>query len=113
MKYFHPSACECVVQSTFYAFGLNHRTASVAASEAFALGEAAQERVHAAFRAEAAPPDEEGGAELVLLSTCNRTEAYCYGTEADVVGRQARPACEAGADWAGSGGRGGGGGGRG
>ena len=102
MKYFHPSACECVVQSTFYAFGLNHRTASVAASEAFALGEAAQERVHAAFRAEAAPPDEEGGAELVLLSTCNRTEAYCYGTEADVERLQALLACEAGQDWPGT-----------
>ena len=90
------------MQSTFYAFGLNHRTASVAASEAFALGEAAQERVHAAFRAEAAPPDEEGGAELVLLSTCNRTEAYCYGTEADVERLQALLACEAGQDWPGT-----------
>lgn len=86
------------MQSTFYAFGLNHRTASVAASEAFALGEASQERVHAAFRAEAADPDEDGP-ELVLLSTCNRTEAYCYGTEADVERLQALLACEAGRTW--------------
>jgi glutamyl-tRNA reductase len=86
------------VQKTFYAVGLNHRTASVAASEAFALGEASQERVHAAFRAEVAAPDEDGP-ELVLLSTCNRTEAYCYGTEADVERVQALLACEAGQDW--------------
>ena len=86
------------MQATFYAFGLNHRTASVAASEAFALSDEAQRRVHAAFRAEAAAANEDGP-ELVLLSTCNRTEAYLYGTEADAERLQVLLAQEAGRDW--------------
>ncbi len=54
----------------FFAFGVNHESASLEVCEAFALDAGAQQAVYAA-----APP-----AELVLLSTCNRTEVYGYGT---------------------------------
>lgn len=63
---------------TFFALGLNHETASVDVTETFALDEAAQRRVYAAL--ELGP-----SAEVILLSTCNRTEAYLYGTEDDVA----------------------------
>ena len=86
------------MQATFYAFGLNHRTASMARSEAFALSAEAQERVHRAFRAGVPDADEEGP-ELILLSTCNRTEAYLYGEEKDVERLQALLAEEAGCLW--------------
>lgn len=72
------------MEKTFYALGLNHRTAPVATSEAFALGDAALRRVGAAFREEGATADGEEGPEAILLSTCNRTEAYLYGASADV-----------------------------
>jgi glutamyl-tRNA reductase len=90
------------VQATFHAFGLNHQTASVAASEAFALDEDAQCRVHTAFRAGTAPADEDGP-ELVLVSTCNRTEVYLYGDEGDAERLRGLLACEAGRDWPGEG----------
>jgi glutamyl-tRNA reductase len=86
------------VQDTFFAFGLNHETASVATSEAFALFEEAQRRVHTAFRAGQPAPDADGP-ELVLVSTCNRTEAYLYGTGADVERLKALLACEARRAW--------------
>ncbi len=58
----------------FFAFGLNHETAPLAQCEAFALSAEAQQRLYEAAALEAC--------ELVLLSTCNRTEAYLYGTAA-------------------------------
>lgn len=62
---------------TFYAFGLNHETASLEVTEAFALDEQAQREV---YQSAALQPS----AEVILLSTCNRTEAYVYGTSSDV-----------------------------
>jgi glutamyl-tRNA reductase len=62
---------------TFYALGLNHERASVEKTEAFALDEDAQQAVYDNLIL-----SEE--AEVVLLSTCNRTEAYLYGRSADV-----------------------------
>lgn len=62
---------------TFYALGLNHETAPVKVTEAFALGDHARQSVYAGLQLQ-------HDAELILLSTCNRTEAYLYGTEADV-----------------------------
>ena len=98
MKRFFSDLTVHSVQATFYAFGLNHRTASVASNEAFALGEEAQQRVHAGFRAGAPSPDEEGP-ELVVLSTCNRTEAYLYGTEEDAQRVRALLSREAACPW--------------
>jgi len=89
------------VQATFHAFGLNHQTASVAASEAFALSGEAQRRVHTAFRAGAGAADGDGP-ELVLLSTCNRTEAYLYGADEDAERLRGLLACEAGRGWPGA-----------
>ena len=76
----------------FYALGLNHEHASVEKTEAFALDEEEQRAVY-----EDLILSEE--AEVVLLSTCNRTEAYLYGTEADVKRVQAALARVAGHPW--------------
>ena len=62
---------------TFYALGLNHETAPLRAKEAFALDADAQREV---YRTAALQP----AAEIILVSTCNRTEAYLYGTEEDI-----------------------------
>lgn len=62
---------------TFYAVGLNHEHASVEQTDAFALSADAQRVLY-----EDLILSEEG--EVVVLSTCNRTEAYLYGTDADV-----------------------------
>lgn len=62
---------------TFYAFGLNHETASVAVREAFSFSEDAARAFYRDVRL-----SEEG--ECILLSTCNRTEVYLFGTEEDL-----------------------------
>lgn len=72
---------------TFYAFGVNHLRAPVETREAFALGE---ERKRSLFRAVRLSRD----AELIVLSTCNRTEAYLYGSSRDVSNVQ-EALCEA------------------
>lgn len=77
---------------TFYAFGVNHETASVELAESFALDDATRQALYQSI-----PLDE--GAELILLSTCNRTEAYLYGSEADVERVQQALAGVAGQAW--------------
>ncbi len=77
---------------TFFAFGLNHVTAPVALREAFALDEAAKRAVYRSV-----PLSDE--AELLLLSTCNRTEVYLYGSRRDVAAVQAALAAQAGTTW--------------
>ena len=62
---------------TFYAFGVNHLRAPVETREAFALSE---ERKRDLIRLIDLAP----GSELIILSTCNRTEAYLSGTPEDV-----------------------------
>ena len=81
-----------------FAFGLNHETATVEASEAFALDAAAQQAVYQAVTLDPK-------AELILLSTCNRTEAYLYGTAQgaarvrQLLSRHARQPWPEGADF--------------
>src|SRR5260370_31993995 len=58
----------------FSILGINHRTAPVALREKVAFSE---ERLLAALRA---LRQEAGVAEVVILSTCNRTEVYWAGT---------------------------------
>lgn len=77
---------------TFYAFGLNHLRAPVAVREAFALDEEGKRALHR--HVELTP-----SSELLLLSTCNRTEAYIYGEQPDVEAVQAALAEAAGAPW--------------
>lgn len=77
---------------TFYALGLNHEQASVEYTEAFALDADAQRAVY-----EDLILSEE--AEVVLLSTCNRTEAYLYGRESDVRRVEAALVRAAGHPW--------------
>jgi glutamyl-tRNA reductase len=61
---------------TFHAFGLNYETATVQVREAFAMSEADvlsfYESLPASFESE-----------VILLSTCNRTEVYLFGSDAD------------------------------
>ena len=77
---------------TFYAFGLNHESASVEVTEAFALDEATRQSL---YRTISLQPD----AELILLSTCNRTEAFLYGEQSDVSRVQQALATTAGEPW--------------
>ena len=58
----------------FNVLGLNHKTAPVALREKVAFSE---ERLHAALRT---LRQEAGVAEVVILSTCNRTEVYWAGS---------------------------------
>ena len=62
---------------TFYALGINYLRAPVEVRESFA---SAWEEGYALYQNISLSP----GSELVLLSTCNRTEAYLYGAEEDV-----------------------------
>jgi glutamyl-tRNA reductase len=79
---------------TFHAFGINHETAPVAVREAFAFDEAGCRRF---YRLLSLSPS----AEVVLLSTCNRTEVYLFGEGADVVALQAALGVYAGTPWPG------------
>lgn len=76
----------------FHALGLNHEQASVEKTDAFALDAEQQESLYDALIL-----SEE--AEVVLLSTCNRTEAYLYGRDADVRRIEAGLADAAGQPW--------------
>ena len=62
---------------TFHAFGVNHLRAPVEVREALALQEDSMRELYRSLRLGER-------SELILLSTCNRTEAYLYGTAADV-----------------------------
>lgn len=77
---------------TFYAFGLNYESASVQATEAFALNADAQEALYDAL-------DLDDASEVIFLSTCNRTEVYLYGTAADVSQVHALLSEHAGQPW--------------
>lgn len=77
---------------TFFAFGLNHETASVEESEAFALDGDTQRALYRTL-------DFDGDTELILLSTCNRTEAYLCGDSDDVRRVQEALAQVAGRSW--------------
>ncbi|PEN09481.1 glutamyl-tRNA reductase [Longimonas halophila] len=63
---------------TFYAFGINHSSSAVAVAEAFRASPADQDRMYERF-------DLSSDAEVVLLSTCNRTEVYLYGRFRDCM----------------------------
>ncbi len=62
---------------TFFAFGLNCESATLPAVEAFAVEASAQRALYEAL-------DLGDEAEVMVLSTCNRTEVYLYGTEDEV-----------------------------
>ncbi len=76
----------------FYAIGLNHECSSVERAEAFALDATAQESLYDDI-------DLLDDAEVVVLSTCNRTEAYLYGAEEDVIEVRDALAEAAGHSW--------------
>lgn len=61
----------------FFSFGLNHHKANTTLRDHFVLSEAKLRQVYRSL-------DLSGGAGCVILSTCNRTECYLHGTEADV-----------------------------
>ena len=77
---------------TFFAFGLNHEMAPVQVRERFALDEAAARQLYRHFWAA-------GIRDLVLLSTCNRTEVYLFGTERDAAAVQSALSLQARQPW--------------
>jgi glutamyl-tRNA reductase len=77
---------------TFFAFGLNHRTAPVGVREAFALTEGSLRELYRDLELSE-------GAEAIVVSTCNRTEAYLFGCVADVERLRAALAARAGSTW--------------
>lgn len=77
---------------TFHAFGVNHLRAPVEVREALALQEDGMRELYRSLHL--GPTSE-----LILLSTCNRTEAYLYGTAADVDQIKAALAHNAGRTW--------------
>lgn len=77
---------------TFYAFGVNHLRAPLSVREAFALE---LENARKLYRSLAL----DGATELILLSTCNRSEVYLYGTRPDVDRIQSGIELAAGTAW--------------
>ena len=77
---------------TFYAFGVNYLRAPVEVREAFTLGEGDKRILYKKVVLR-------DNAELILLSTCNRTEAYLYGSRADVEEVKQKLASAAGRPW--------------
>lgn len=76
----------------FFAFGVNHLRAPVEVREAFALDEEGKRRLHRSVSLA-------DGSELLLLSTCNRTEAYVYGHPEDVDSVREALSSIAGTPW--------------
>lgn len=60
--------------------------------ETFALDAEARQQFYRSLSADSSP-------ELILLSTCNRTEVYLYGSEADVVAARRLLSSQAGRSW--------------
>ena len=77
---------------TFYAFGVNYLRAPIEVREAFSLGEGDKRILYKKMVLR-------DNAELILLSTCNRTEAYLYGSRADVEEVKRGLAGAAGCAW--------------
>ena len=77
---------------TFFVFGLNHETAPVGVREAFALDEGV---LRTLYRTVPVAAD----TEWIVLSTCNRTEVYGYGTHTDVAQIKQELAAQAGQAW--------------
>lgn len=77
---------------TFYALGLNHEHASVEKTDAFVLNADEQRDLYDDLILS-------DGAEVVVLSTCNRTEAYLHGREADVRRVEVALSNAAGMSW--------------
>jgi len=76
----------------FYALGVNHEHASVKQTDAFALDADEQRALYDDIILSE-------DAEVVVLSTCNRTEAYLYGRAPDVRRMEGALADAAGEEW--------------
>ena len=76
----------------FFSFGLNHHAASVGQRDAFVFDDSS---LRALYRS----VDCSNRAEFVVVSTCNRTECYLYGTDSDVQNVRAGISTLAGKAW--------------
>lgn len=92
MFLYHWILPDCNGAMRFFALGLNHECTSLDRTEAFALDEEDQRGLYENLNLRT-------GAEVVVLSTCNRTEAYLYGTEGDVRQVEAMLGQAAGEPW--------------
>lgn len=77
---------------TFFAFGVNHLRAPLRVRETFALEVEGARKIYRSF-------DIDATSEFILLSTCNRTEAYLFGSSSDVERIQSLLAEAAGMSW--------------
>jgi glutamyl-tRNA reductase len=76
----------------FFAFGINFETSTVEAREAFALSAPALSDFYRGL-------NRGDGLEVIVLSTCNRTEVYLYGTRSHARSIQQRLAALRGTQW--------------
>ncbi len=76
----------------FVAFGINHQTAPLALRERFTLPEDSLRTLYRTVRRSPA-------SELVIVSTCNRTECYLFGSAADLAHIQHALGVAAGHPW--------------
>lgn len=77
---------------TFFAFGVNHLRAPLELRESFALEAGRIRKLYRRLELAA-------GSELILLSTCNRTEAYVFGTLDDVESVRTVLSAASGTSW--------------
>lgn len=63
------------MKNSFYTFYITHKEANVPTRERFSLSERETETLLLSLQSS------EFIQEVFVLSTCNRTEVYCYGTE--------------------------------
>ena len=66
---------------SYFAFGLNHKSAPVSIRESFEMNE---DKVRQLYRMTQLP----AGTESIVLSTCNRTEVWLYGAASSVIDMQ-------------------------
>lgn len=76
----------------FFAFGFNHESAPVSVREVFALDSS---DIRAFYREVRLSSE----AEVLILSTCNRTEVFLYGQLRDIVSTQTRLGQQVGHVW--------------
>jgi len=70
-----------MINKSYFAFGLNHKSAPVSVRESFEMN---KDKVGQLYELTQLP----SGTECIVLSTCNRTEVWLYGAASSVVDLQ-------------------------
>lgn len=77
---------------TFFAFGFNYESAPLEVRDTFALDESLQRALYQQVKCS-------DGSEWIILSTCNRTEVYLFGSRDDISIIQQALSQAAGTEW--------------